>query len=82
MVLELLQLTMLLLELKHFRDSLIIFCEDQIFRLIGSSAADFKIELVTRNIGCTDGFSLQEIGGDILFLAPDGLRTSCWYCQN
>lgn len=61
--------------IKSFRDSLVIFCEDQIFRLIGSSAADFKIELVTRNIGCTDGFSIQEIGGDLLFLAPDGLRT-------
>ena len=61
--------------IKTFRDSLIVFCEDQIFRLIGSSAADFKIELVTRNIGCTDGFSIQEIGGDLLFLAPDGLRT-------
>ena len=30
---------------------------------------------VTRNIGCRDGGSIQEIGGDVIFLAPDGLRT-------
>ena len=30
---------------------------------------------VTRNIGCVDGFSVQEIAGDIVYLAPDGLRT-------
>jgi len=30
---------------------------------------------VTRAIGCVDGFSIQEISGDLIYLAPDGLRT-------
>ena len=30
---------------------------------------------VTRNVGCLDGQSIQEIGGDLLFLSPDGIRT-------
>ena len=30
---------------------------------------------VAKNIGCLSGYSIQEIGGDLIFLAPDGLRT-------
>ena len=41
----------------------------------GSGIADFAIEPVTRDIGCLDKFSIQEVGGDIIYLAPDGLRT-------
>ena len=33
------------------------------------------IKSVTKNIGCISGNSIQEIGGDLIFLAPDGLRT-------
>ena len=62
-------------KLKVFRDRLFIFCEDSIFFLAGSSLADFQLQPVTRNIGCVDGFSVQEIAGDIVYLAPDGLRT-------
>jgi hypothetical protein len=61
--------------LKVFRDRLFIFCEDEIFFLAGSSIADFQMQPVTRNIGCVDGFSVQEIAGDLVYLAPDGLRT-------
>ena len=62
-------------KLKVFRDRLFIFCEDSIFFVAGSSVADFQLQPVTRNIGCVDGFSVQEIAGDIVYLAPDGLRT-------
>ena len=62
-------------KLKVFRDRLFIFCEDSIFFLAGSSVADFQLQPVTRNIGCVDGFSVQEIAGDLVYLAPDGLRT-------
>jgi len=61
--------------LKVFRDRLFIFCEDQIYFLAGSSVADFQLQPVTRNIGCVDGFTVQEIAGDLVYLAPDGLRT-------
>ena len=61
--------------LKVFRDRLFVFCEDEIFFLAGNSIADFQLQPVTRNIGCVDGFSVQEIAGDLIYLAPDGLRT-------
>ena len=61
--------------LKVFRSDLFIFCKDRIFRLSGSSQADFAIVPVTRNIGCINGFSILEFAGDLVFLGPDGLRT-------
>jgi len=61
--------------LKVFRNELIIFCEDRIYKLTGTSKSTFAVQEVTRNIGCRDGGSIQEIGGDVIFLAPDGLRT-------
>ena len=61
--------------LKIFRNELFIFCIDRIYKLTGSSFVDFAVQEVTRNIGCRDGGSIQEIGGDVIFLAPDGLRT-------
>jgi hypothetical protein len=61
--------------LKTFRDSLIIFGKDSIFKLTGSTSSDFAIQPVTRKIGCIDGRSIQEFSGDVVFLAPDGLRT-------
>ena len=61
--------------LKVFRESLFIFCTDEIFKLVGNSYADFQLQPVTRKIGCRDGRSIQEFAGDIIFLGPDGLRT-------
>ena len=58
-----------------FRDILYIFCEERIFRLEGNSSADFVLQPVTREIGCTNGFTVQEFAGDLVFLGPDGLRT-------
>jgi len=61
--------------LKVFRESLFIFCENRIFKLTGSSVSNFSIAPVTRNIGCINGDTIQEFGGDLVFLGPDGLRT-------
>jgi len=58
-----------------FRDQLFIFCEERIFKLVGNSIADFQLLPVTREIGCVNGFTIQEVGGDLIFLGPDGLRT-------
>ena len=62
-------------ELKVFRNALFIFGKDKIYQLQGTSIADWQVAPVTRTLGCADGFSVQEIGGDLLFLSPDGLRT-------
>ena len=61
--------------LKVFRDSLFIFCQNRIFKLTGSSSANFAVTPVTRNIGCINGKTIQEFAGDLIFLGPDGLRT-------
>jgi len=57
------------------RDVLYVFCQSSIFKVTGLDTASPTVSPVTRNIGCLDGFSIQEVGGDLLFLAPDGLRT-------
>lgn len=58
-----------------FRDTLYIFAEERIYRLRGSTIADFVLEPVTREIGCKAPNTIQEFAGDIIFLGPDGLRT-------
>ena len=60
--------------IKVFRNSLIIFCKNSIYELTNLDSTPI-IKSVTKNIGCVNGNSIQEIGGDLIFLAPDGLRT-------
>lgn len=57
-----------------FRDQLIIFSETKVHRLVGSSVADFQLVPITEDIGCVSGDTIQEVGGDVMYLAPDGLR--------
>jgi len=57
-----------------FREQLIVFCKERIFRVTGSSSADFTLKAITDDIGCTETDTIQEVGGDVMFLAPDGLR--------
>ena len=59
---------------KPFRNKLIVFCENSIFQISGLDATA-TVSGVTKNIGCISGNTVQEIGGDLIFLAPDGLRT-------
>ena len=60
--------------IKSFRNKLIVFCKNSIYQLsnLDSTAV---LSSVTKNIGCVSGKTIQEIGGDLIFLAPDGLRT-------
>jgi len=60
--------------IKSFRNKLIIFCKDSIYQLSGLDST-VVLSSVTKNIGCLDGNTVQEMGGDLIFLAPDGLRT-------
>ena len=62
--------------LASFRDDLIIFCRNSIHKLVNiNDASNIAIVPVTKNVGCVSGGSIQEIGGDLVFLAPDGIRT-------
>ena len=60
--------------IKVFRNSLVVFCKNSIFELTNLDSTPI-LKSVTKNIGCVDGNTIQEIGGDLIFLAPDGLRT-------
>jgi len=57
-----------------FRQQLIIFTESSIFQLVGNTIGDFNLQPVTVDIGCVDKDTIQEVGGDVMFLGPDGLR--------
>ena len=57
-----------------FRDQLIVFTTDSIKRITGNTAADFQVAPITDRIGCVNGDTIQEVGGDIMYLAPDGIR--------
>ena len=62
--------------LKSFRDDLIIFCSNSIYKLQNiNNASTIVVTPITKNVGCLDGNSIQEIGGDLVFLSPDGIRT-------
>ena len=57
-----------------FRQQLIIFTETSIHQLTGNTVADFNLQPITTDIGCIDSDTVQEIGGEVMFLGPDGLR--------
>jgi hypothetical protein len=57
-----------------FRDILVVFARNKVMQITGNSIADFSLQPITEDIGCVSGDTIQEIGGDIIYLAPDGLR--------
>lgn len=62
--------------IKTFRRSLYIFCENSIYSLEDiNDPTNVRIEHVTLNLGCVSGYTIQEVGGDLIFLSTDGFRT-------
>jgi len=62
--------------LRTFRGQIIVFAVNSLSRLLNiTSSSTIAMQDITKNIGCLDGFSIAEIGGDLVFLAPDGIRT-------
>jgi len=57
-----------------FREALIIFTDKTINQLVGNTLQDFVLQPVTKNVGCVAPDTIQEIGGDVIFLGPEGLR--------
>lgn len=62
------------IQIKPFRDNLFVFGGNAIKKITVNSSNTFALEQVTANVGCVSPDSVQEIGGDLMFLAPDGLR--------
>ncbi len=56
-----------------FRDALFVFGKDKIKKIV-LEGTSFSQQEVTNNIGCIATDSIVEIGGDVLFLASDGIR--------
>ena len=57
-----------------FRTQLICFAEDEIKNLSGDSSTDFTLTTITDKLGCLEPDTIQEVGGDVIFLGPDGIR--------
>ena len=61
-------------QIKPFRDNLFVFGENQIKKVSPDLTYAFVQDNVTANVGCIAADSVLEIGGDLVFLAPDGVR--------
>lgn len=57
-----------------FREVLIVFTQNSISQLTGNSFQDFNLQPITRRVGCIAPDTVQEVGGDVIFLGPEGLR--------
>ena len=62
--------------IKSFRNVLYIFSEHSIYRLLSiNDNVNIRVEQVSENLGCVSGYTIQEFGGDLIFLSSDGFRT-------
>lgn len=57
-----------------FRERLFIFTETEIRVIDGDDVTSWRLTSVTEGIGCIHTDTIQEVGGDVMFLASDGLR--------
>lgn len=57
-----------------FRERLFVFSQDSISVLDGDSSTDFRLTSVSESVGCIKEDTIQEVAGDVMFLAADGLR--------
>tara|TARA_R110002074_G_scaffold375949_2_gene552758 strand:+ start:14886 stop:16550 length:1665 start_codon:yes stop_codon:yes gene_type:complete len=63
-----------IVQIKPFRDDLFVFGNNSIKKINVTTAGAFSLKQVTANVGCVARDSVLEIGGDLVFLAPDGFR--------
>jgi hypothetical protein len=61
-------------QIKPFREELFVFGNNAIQKVINDSG-DFLIRDVTKNLGCIASDSVVEVGGNLYFWAPDGIRS-------
>jgi len=61
-------------QIKPFRDNLYVFGSNAIKKITVNASGVFVLDNVTANVGCVARDSVLEIGGDLMFLAPDGFR--------
>lgn len=61
-------------QIKPFRENLFVFGSNSIKKVNVNSSGVFSLENVTTNVGCVAADSVLEIGGDLVFLSPSGIR--------
>lgn len=73
---QLLALDDQIVSIKSFRDDLIVFCTNSLYKIVNlNDPSTLQAIPITKNVGCLSSKSVQEIGGDLVFLSPDGIRT-------
>ncbi|MEK5065890.1 hypothetical protein [Cytobacillus sp. FSL R5-0596] len=62
-----------IIELRVFRDTLIIFCKRSVWALHGDGASIADLQLIKINVpkGCISPGSVQEVGNNLFYLADD-----------
>lgn len=63
-----------ILAVKGLRDRVIIFTRNSIHQLTDIDGTP-AILPISYNVGCASGWTVQEMGGDLIFLSHDGVRT-------
>ena len=62
--------------IRGFRSDLVIFCKNSIYKLTNiNNSSTIAVQPITKNVGCLDNHTIQEVSGDLIFLSPDGVRT-------
>lgn len=57
-----------------WRDELYLFNNKTIKKISGTSSTNWTVSPVAENLGCLNPFTIQELGGDVVFRADDGIR--------
>jgi len=62
--------------IRTFRETLYVFCTNSIYEIVltGTTPA-YQINTITTGLGCLGQDTIQEVGGDLIYLAPDGFRS-------
>jgi hypothetical protein len=58
-----------------FHGQLIVYKTTGIYRILGSSQLDFRMEEITKALGCASHHSIQNVGNDQYFVSPHGVHS-------
>lgn len=58
-----------------FREVLYIFCKNSIHKVEGQTVSNFVVGDVSKEIGCLGHDTIQELGGDVIYLSQTGFRS-------
>lgn len=58
-----------------FRKSLFVFTENSIHVVSGTSPSNYNMSSLSETVGCINGDSVKDVGGDVFFLGKDGVRS-------